>query len=36
MGEFSVSSKALKEKVFPSKNVYGYSHHVFRIFLVTL
>ncbi|AZR62961.1 hypothetical protein ELE18_11725 [Klebsiella quasipneumoniae] len=34
--EFSVFSKVLKEKIFPSNHRTEYCHYVFRIFLVTL
>ncbi|HID2955222.1 hypothetical protein AB9D95_24030 [Klebsiella africana] len=34
--EFSLFSKVLKEKIFPSINGTEYCLHVFRIFLVTL
>ncbi|MBZ9579046.1 hypothetical protein [Klebsiella quasivariicola] len=34
--EFSLFSKVLKEKIFPSIHAAEYGGHVFRIFLVTL
>ncbi|HIE8632996.1 TPA: hypothetical protein ACXPX6_002122 [Klebsiella quasipneumoniae] len=34
--EFSVFSKVLKVKIFPSNHRTEYCHYVFRIFLVTL